>query len=234
MNFGGTTSDSRQRPVFTSTGRSYISRDTGFDGGAPGMFSQDIRYGTDPITKKLLGIGDNPGAAPTYRLNLDPSIRGGEEAALSGMSKAYGALGSQLSQLRQSAYGSLPEYVQASTDPMRQAFAQQMGGLRQNLGSRGLSGSTFFGQSIGSLGADQQRALQNAVAQATMQGTQGIAGLSQQEAEAAKALADYQNQIAQQRAQRDLGILGLLGTESSSFGIQAGIGGKGGGGMGKG
>jgi len=233
MSIGAQSSDSRQRPVFTSTGGSYLTTDTGYDGGGKNtrMFSQSIRDQPDPISRALFGGGKGDEQSTFgQRLVLDPSIAAAENQALAGMGKAYGEYGGQLSQLRESAYGNLPDYISSLTNPIKAQQAQQMGGLQQGLTQRGLGGSSFYGQAIGGLGADQSRALTDATAQATMYGAQGIAGLSRQEAEAAKTLEEFRAAMAQQKAMRDIGILTNLGQESASFGLNVGIGGGKGGG----
>ena len=170
-------------------------------------------------TKPLFGSTSFSSATPGGQVSLDPSIRGLEQQALSGLQGAAGRFGGQISQLRESALGNLPQFIESQVSPMRESFAQQRGQLTQNLGQRGLSGSSFFGGALTSQNIDQQRALQNAIAQATSAGVGQLGALSEAELQAAGLTPEMMLQISRARTQRELAPLLTTGQESRGTSI---------------
>jgi len=163
-------------------------------------------------------------ATPGGKFLLDPSIRGFENQALEGLQGAAGRFGGQISQLRESAFGNLPDYIESQLNPARESFAQQRGGLTQSLGQRGLGGSSFGAGAMTAQNIDQQRALADIRGQATAGGVGQLAGLSQQELQAAGLTPQLMMQIAQARTQRELAPLLATGQESSGTSIGLGTG----------
>lgn len=143
------------------------------------------------------------------RFSLDPRVEQARQQGLGVLQNAAGTYGGQLSQLQSSAFGNLPDYVNSQIGPILQSQAQERGQLQQNLAQRGLLGSAFGQQSATSQNVDQQRALQNARAQAIASGTGIASGLAGQQFAGQQAVANALNTIAGQRLAQELGIFGL-------------------------
>jgi len=135
---------------------------------------------------------------------------------MEGLQTAAGQYGGQLSQLQQSAFGNLPDYVNQAIAPLQQSIAQQQGTLSSNLARRGLGGSSFGQQSMANQAFDAARALQNARAQALAGGAGQIAGLAGQQFGAAQAGAGAASQAAREKLAQELGLLGLSKTAKGS------------------
>jgi len=152
--------------------------------------------------------------------SLDPTIERLRQQATQGISQAGGQYGSQLSQLQQSAFGNLPDYVNAQLAPLQQSLAQQKGNLQQELSQRRLLGSSFATQSQDVQNIDAQRALAAARAQAIAGGVGQAAGLAGQQFQGAQGVNQALQQAAQQRLLQELGIFGLgtqgTGTQNTS------------------
>lgn len=155
-------------------------------------------------------------------ISLDPTIRGFEDTALQGISGAAGRFGGQISDLRRSALGSLPDFVNAQVAPLEQQISRQQGLTERTIGQRGLSGSSFADQLRQSGAFEGERALQGARANAISAGAGQIAGLSQQELQAAGITPEIMLKIANARSQRELQQLLTTGQESSGASIGLG------------
>lgn len=176
-------------------------------------------------TRPLFGSTPFSSANVGGQVSLDPSIRGFEQQALEGITGAAGRFGGQISQLRESAIGNLPQFIESRLDPARESFAQQRGQLTQRLGQRGLAGSSFLSGAETAQDIDQQRALAGLRAQATAEGVGQIAGLSEAELRAAGLTPEMMLRISQARTQRELATLLATGEEKSGF--EVGLGGIG-------
>jgi len=141
--------------------------------------------------------------------SLDPTIERLRQQGTQGITGAAGQYGGQLSQLQSSAFGNLPDYVNAQLAPLQQSIAQQRGNLQQSLAQRRLLGSSFGQQSQDVQNIDAQRALADARAQAIAGGVGQAAGLAGQQFQGAQATNEALQQAAQQRLLQELGIFGL-------------------------
>lgn len=171
-------------------------------------------------TSPLFSGTDFSSAEQGGKFSLDPSIRGFEDQALQGISGAAGRFGGQISQLRESALGNLPQFVDAQVAPLQQEVARQRGLTERTIGQRGLGGSSFGGQLRQSGAFEGERALQNARAGALAGGVGQIANLSQQELQAAGITPEMMLQISKARTGRELAPLLATGQESSESGFK--------------
>jgi len=168
-------------------------------------------------------------------ITADPLIAQREAAGLSGfgqaadtLGQAAGTFGGQISGLRREALGTLPEYIEAQVSPLQRDISRQRGALSQQLARRGIAGSSFGAQAQTGQALEQQRALQDARAQALAGGVGQLAGLSQMELQAQQLAAQGRMQeaqalmqAAQAQAQREIGTVTATGAFGSGF--KAGI-----------
>jgi len=167
-------------------------------------------------SKPLLGTRGS--SITGNQILLDPEVQRLRQSGMEGLQTAAGEYGGQISQLQQSAYGNLPDYVAQAIAPLQQSIAQQQGTLSSNLARRGLGGSSFGQQSMANQAFDAARALQNARAQAIGAGTGQVAGLAQQQFGAGQAGAGAASQAARELLAQELNTLGLSkqGSQSKS------------------
>ena len=167
-------------------------------------------------------LGTRGSSITGSKILLDPEVQRLRSEGLFGLTKAAGDFGGQISQLQQSAFGNLPDYIQSMLSPLQQNIAQQQGQLSSNLARRGLGGSSFGQQAMRSQAFDAQRALQDARAQAIGSGTGQVAGLAQQQFGAGQAASQAATQAAQDLLRQELGLLSLSKKgqgKSSEFGL---------------
>jgi hypothetical protein len=157
------------------------------------------------------------------QVTIDPSIRGlrntvlGQIPGLStGLNTATNNAVGQYQSLLNQAGGNQNAYVQAMVDPLQQQLAQRGGDLQQNLGLRGVAGSSFGNQELTNFGIDSQRALGDARAQATNQSINQQSGLVGQQLGAQQSnfqgqqgLTQEQLQVANSNLQQELAALGI-------------------------
>ena len=169
---------------------------------------------TNPLFKRVGGTTLRDG-----NITLDPLIAQREASALGIANQAVGDFGGQLSQLRERAIGSLPDYINAAVNPLRASQAAQRGNLATSLARRGVAGSSFANQAQRGQAIDFNRALQDAIAGATASGVGQIAGLSQMGLESEMKRAEFLKQLAQMQAQRELAGITTTGGKSSGFNV---------------
>ncbi len=178
-------------------------------------------------------------------LSLDPSLRRPQNQILSeigGLSAGLGRAGSQaqeqFNRLRTSLEGNQGAFLQARTNPLRESFASQLGGLQRSQGLRGISGSSFANQDVQNLTSGFNRQLGDQTSLALMDTIKAQTGLSEAE-------LSMLNQSAAGQAQLSQIINQIIGTEgnllnlgqsttgtSSKAGLSFSLGGDGGGGSG--
>lgn len=183
------------------------------------------------------------------RFTLDPSIRRIEDDALEKYASLYGDFGNasnrflnQSSDLRSRVLGNQGSYLKAVLSPIRERFSALRGQTQQNLGLRGLSGSTFMNDTLSDIDSRASREESNAMALANQDLFRMEAGLNQAELDALNqaaaqraAITGESLEVARARAARELGIFGLgsqtSGTQSGrSKSYEFGFGTPGGGG----
>lgn len=178
------------------------------------------------------------------RFTLDPSIRGMEDDATQRYASLYGDFGNasdrflnQSSGLRTRMFGNQGGYMNAILSPIRERFSALRGQTQQNLGLRGLSGSTFMNDSLRDIDTQASREEANASALANQDMIRMEQSLNESELNALNqaaaqraAITGETMEIARARAARELGIFGI-GNQSSgtqtgkSIGFQLGFGG---------
>jgi hypothetical protein len=156
-------------------------------------------------------------------LSLDPSIRDLQNNALNRSNAIFGDIGNATSRyltqnqsLRDSLNANNGAFIQARVDPITRQFGTLRASTQENLGRRGLSGSSFYDQSMNNLATDQGLAEGDARANATMESIAAQSGLDQGALSAAFQRATSQSQqnnesyaVAQQRLMGELAALGL-------------------------
>lgn len=177
------------------------------------------------------------------RFTLDPSIRGMEDTATQNYAGLYGDFGNaadrflnQSSGLRSRMFGNQGGYLNAVLSPIRERFSRLRGETQQNLGLRGLSGSTFQNDALRDIDTQASREEANTTALANQDMIRMEAGLNESELNALNqaaaqraAITGETMEVARARAARELGIFGLgqqtSGTQSGkSIGFQLGFG----------
>lgn len=188
------------------------------------------------------GSSVNPATGYTY---LDPSIRTMRESVLqqlpsyrSGYQGAYDTLKSGVDDYlaRTRGYlgdlnGNMNPYIQARVNPLLERASLGRGSLERGLALRGLGGSSFAAQSLGSYDTATSRAEADQRAQALQEALQARNALSQQLLGGAASLAegeqslvdqnralDQQIQsVAAQNLQQELSALGLSQSDISAI-----------------
>ena len=123
-------------------------------------------------------------------VTIDPSIRKIQDQGLARNSALYGELdqGGQeimgnLRNTRSRFEGNQSAYMQSRINPFEQEYNKREGGLRESLGLRGVSGSSFGDQSMDSFATEKQRGIGDVRAQAEMENLQALTGIDSQMAE---------------------------------------------------
>jgi hypothetical protein len=156
-------------------------------------------------------------------VNLDPSIRSLQDKGLNQANSIYGDVGNatdryltQSSSLRDSLNTNNGAFIQARVNPITQRYGTLRASTQQNLNQRGLSGSSFYDQSMSNLNTDQGRDEGDARAQATMESIAAQSGIDQnslnavlQKATLQAGLNNENYQVATTRLQQELASLGL-------------------------
>lgn len=167
-------------------------------------------------------------------VTLDPSIRALQEEGLANIRKLYGdteTYGNELigntRGLRERYLGNESAYKQSLINPILAQVAQRRGELQRNIGTRGLSGSSFGDQAMTNFDTDSQRALQDARAQAEFSNLQALTGIDSQlmqqmfgKISTQASLNGMTLEQAKQRLAQELSALGL-GTQQQQLMIQA-------------
>lgn len=157
------------------------------------------------------------------RLTLDPSIRNLQDQGLNKMNSIYGDVGNATDRyigstqsLRDSIGGESGAFIQSRVNPILQRFGRLRDTTQQNLGQRGLSGSSFADQSMRNIETDASREEGDARAQANMEIIAAQSGLDSNVLSAAMQRATLQAglnnenyQVAAARLQEELAGLGL-------------------------
>lgn len=168
---------------------------------------------------------------------LDPSTRGFQEQSLAagregqaGQEAAAGRFGESLGGLRSQLFGNQDPYMQARIAPTQERFAQERGQLAQDIGRRGLGGSSFGQQAQTAQATTQERDLANQRALATQESIQAGVGIDQliMQADMMAAQGNLQQAellraIANDRASTELDIFGL-GTQGQTRGTTSQVG----------
>lgn len=157
------------------------------------------------------------------RTSLDPSIRNLQDEGLNRTNAIYGDVGNATDRyigntqsLRDSLSGNAGAYMQARVNPVLQRFGTLRSQTQQDLGRRGLSGSSFQTQAMTNVDRDAATAEADARAQATMETIAAQSGLDTNMLSAAMQRATLQAglnnenyQVASARLQQELASLGL-------------------------
>ena len=201
---GKGSSSSRSAPLFSNTGRS------------------SWRYGAGS------GYGE---------LTLDPSINRLQDEALGKFAGIYGDIGqstdrflNQSSSLRSRFLGNEGAYMNARVNPIRERFGNLRAQVQQDLGRRGLSGSSFMTGSLRDI--DTQAGIQEGDARAlaineaaqfeNQLNTQELEALNQAAANRARVTGETL-EIARARLAQEMGILSLgTNQQGSQSGTQWG------------
>lgn len=164
-------------------------------------------------------------------LSMDPSIRSLQETGLGRSNELYGNLGGSLgaynknsAQLREMLMGNKNAYLEARLNPIRQQFATRQGEVSQNIGLRGMGGSSFGEQALTNVSTDFARQESDARAMAERESMADLQGLNKDDINAAFQTAELQSkingdnfQVAQQRLQQELTSLGLSSQQIGQF-----------------
>lgn len=157
------------------------------------------------------------------RLTLDPSIRNLQDQGLNKMNSIYGDVGNATDRyigstqsLRDSIGGESGAFIQSRVNPILQRFGRLRDTTQQNLGQRGLSGSSFADQSMRNIETDASREEGDARVKANMEIISAQAGLDKdmlgsvfQKASLQAGLNNENYQVAAARLQQELASLGL-------------------------
>lgn len=172
------------------------------------------------------------------KFTLDPSIRSIQDQAMGQYAGIYGDIGqntdrflNQSSGLRDRFIGNQGAYVNARVNPIRERFGNLRAQVQQDLGRRGLSGSSFMNDSLRDI--DTQAGIQegDARAIATQEAAQFENQLNAQELDALNQAAANRArvtgetlEVARLRVAQEMGIL-QLGTKqqgsTSTMGFSA-------------
>lgn len=164
-------------------------------------------------------------------VTLDPSIRNLQDQGLNKSNAIYGDVGeatgrylSNTNSLRDSLSGNTGAFIQSRVNPVLQNFESLRGRTRENIGLRGLSGSSFADQSMRNIETDASRAEGDARSQATMETISAQSGLDSNALQAVMQKATLQAglnnenfQVASQRLQQELASLGLGSQQIQQF-----------------
>ena len=173
------------------------------------------------------------------KFTLDPSIRSAEEGANQKYAGLYGDFGNaadrflnQSSGIRSRLLGNQGGYLNSVLSPIRERFSALRGQAQQDLGLRGLSGSTFANDTLRDIDTQASREEANTTALANQDILRIEQGLNESELNALTQAAAQRAavtgetiEVAKARAARELGIFGL-GNQSSgtqrnrSFGFE--------------
>jgi len=202
----GTTQQSSNRPYFTNTGYSSINGNTI-------NFDPSIRSIQDNALQRYGDIYGDIGNYTNRFLGQSGSLRSRTANDIGGIrSRTAGAY----EDLRSRYLGNQGSYINARVNPVKERFAALRGQVSQDLGRRGLGGSSLAFGSLRDVDTQAAREEADARALATNEGAQFESGLigqsSQFDAALAGELANFEaglngqelaalNQQAQQRAQ---------------------------------
>ena len=199
-----------------------------------------MRYGNYFDASKKVGGGKRTqewgtgNSTMSYgNVTLDPSIRALQEEGLGQIRQQYGeteAYGDELinnsRSLRGRYLGNESAYKQSLINPLLEQVTQRRGELTRNLGTRGMSGSSFGEQSLDSFETESGRALTDARAQAEFTNLEALTGVDAQLAQNMFGKVSLQMQLTgmtleegKQRLVQEMGALGL-GTEQQALMMQ--------------
>lgn len=181
------------------------------------------RQGQKKNPNPLLPLDTGYSSAMQGRVTIDPSIRAIQDRGLSRINDLYGETGrygdeliGNSRSLRSRFEGNRSAYADSQLNPMRQQIASRRGEIQQNIGMRGISGSSFADQSINNFDTESNRELQDAGAKVEFEQLQALTGIDSQMAQqmfgkiAQQAQLNGESQeIAQQRLAQELAALGL-------------------------
>ena len=193
-----------------------------------GMFSRSRSGSTSQV--QTLQDATDFSTRTGKKLSLDPSIRGLQERGLATgaagqaeFGRAVGDFGSNLGNLRSQLFGNQDPYMQARVAPTQERFAQERGALAQDIGRRGLGGSSFAQQAQTAQSTAQTRDLANLRAMGTQESLQAAAQIDQMLLQAAELerAGDFQQAaqlqaVADQRAQTELAAVNQFGQNEVS------------------
>lgn len=183
------------------------------------------QFGTSGRKRNPYGgySGTGYSTALNGRVTVDPSIRAIQDEGLSRTKSMYGdagAYGDELigntRSLRERFIGNNSAYADSQLNPLRQQMATRRGEIQQNIGLRGMSGSSFGEQALTNYETDSQRALQDASSKVEFDQLQALTGIDAQLTQqmfgkiSTQAMINGESlDIAKQRFAQEMQALGL-------------------------
>lgn len=174
------------------------------------------------------------------KFTLDPSIRRMQDTASQKYASIYGDVGqatdrflTQNKSLRDRFMGDSGSFMESRLRPVRERFNSLRGEVQQNLGQRGLSGSSFQNNALSDIDKEASMAEGDALAQANQERFMSEAGLNESELNALNqsaaqraALTGETLEVARMRLAQEMGIFGLgtnqkQSASSSGFGLDS-------------
>jgi len=135
------------------------------------------------------------------QVTIDPSIRAMQDYGLANSRGLYGELGT----MRNDMLGNNSAYIQARVNPLLQQQEARRGELRQNIGMRGLDGSSFGQQALTNFDTDTNRSIADQRALATKEGMDS----AMQTFALQSSLNNENFDVAKARLNQELSALGM-------------------------
>lgn len=133
------------------------------------------------------------------------------------MNAIYGDVGNATDRFISNIRDNQSGYIAARVNPVLQRFGALRDTTQQKLGQRGLSGSSFYDQSMRNIETDASREEGDARALATMDVNRDELGAVFQRATLQAGLNNENYQVAQARLQQELASLGLSGQQIQQY-----------------